>query len=105
MQINELWAIAAILGMLWSGLRYGLWRHRESLARWGYELVVMAECLYGPRMGKAKYSYVSAEIYRRLPRLIRLVLTKKELAVLIEASVSQLKENLQKIKEEHNERL
>lgn len=101
--IRAFWGTAVAAALTWSGLRHQLWRHRRALLHWGYELVVMAEYIFGPGGGPIKYAYVSAEIYKRLPKLLKIVITKQELDTLIEASVDQLKTNLKALKTNEKE--
>lgn len=57
-----------------------------------FELVLMAEYLFGPSTGPTKYAYVSSEIYKRLPKVMKLIITQNEIDLLIEKSVETLKE-------------
>ena len=59
-------------------------------------LVVQAEKALGSGSGELKYAYVIEKIYSKLPAIIRLLYTQKELDEIIEESVQKLKELLSK---------
>lgn len=57
-----------------------------------FELVMMAEYLFGPSTGPTKHGFVSGEIYKRLPKVMKLIITQNEIDLLIEKAVETLKE-------------
>ena len=75
------------------------------LVRKGYEgkvkemlfyLVCKAEELYGSGTGELKYSAVVTWVYEKLPPIMRLLFTTKQIDQYIEAAVLQMKEYLSK---------
>ena len=75
------------------------------LVRRGYEskvkemllyLVCKAEELYGSGTGELKYSAVVTWVYEKLPPIMRLLFTTKQIDQYIEAAVLQMKEYLSK---------
>nr|DAT14966.1 MAG TPA: holin [Caudoviricetes sp.] len=75
------------------------------LIRRGYEskvkemllyLVCKAEELYGSGTGELKYSAVVTWVYEKLPPIMRLLFTTKQIDCYIEAAVLQMKEYLSK---------
>lgn len=75
------------------------------LVRKGYEskvkemlfyLVCKAEELYGSGTGELKYSAVVTWIYEKLPPIVKLLFTTKQIDQYIEAAVLQMKEYLSK---------
>ena len=75
------------------------------LVRKGYEskvkemlfyLVCKAEELYGSGTGELKYSAVVTWIYEKLPPIVKLLFTTKQIDGYIEAAVLQMKEYLSK---------
>lgn len=75
------------------------------LVRRGYEskvkemllyLVCKAEELYGSGTGELKYSAVVTWVYEKLPPIMRLLFTTKQIDCYIEAAVLQMKEYLSK---------
>jgi hypothetical protein len=75
------------------------------LVRKGYEskvkemllyLVCKAEELYGSGTGELKYSAVVTWVYEKLPPIMRLLFTTKQIDCYIEAAVLQMKEYLSK---------
>jgi len=59
-------------------------------------LVVQAEKALGSGTGELKYAMVVEELYRVLPFILTLLISKKELDNIIESSVQYLKEYLKK---------
>lgn len=62
-------------------------------------LVVQAEKALGSGTGELKYAMVVEELYRVLPFILRMMISKKELDNIIESSVQYLKEYLKKNKD------
>lgn len=58
-------------------------------------LVVEAELLLGSGTGDLKYAYVISKVYDKLPTLIRVLFTQKEINSYIEIAVAKLKELLE----------
>lgn len=59
-------------------------------------LVIQAEKALGSGTGELKYAMVIEELYLALPPIVRLLISKKELDLMIENSVDYLKEYLSK---------
>lgn len=57
-------------------------------------LVVQAEKALGSGTGELKYAMVIEEVYNKLPSILTLLITKKELDTMIENSVKYLKDYL-----------
>lgn len=57
-------------------------------------LVVQAEKALGSGTGELKYAWVVDNFYNRMPGIIKLLFTKKEIDTMIEQSVQKLKEVL-----------
>lgn len=57
-------------------------------------LVCAAEKQYGSGTGPIKYAYVVEHLYARLPFIIRILYTKKEIDNMIEMAVQKLKDIL-----------
>ena len=57
-------------------------------------LVVQAEKAFGSGTGELKYAYVVEKFYDKLPTIIKLLFTKKEIDTLIETAVQQMKKAL-----------
>lgn len=62
-------------------------------------LVVQAEKALGSGTGELKYAMVVENVYKVLPYILRLLISKKELDNMIESSVQYLKEYLKKDKD------
>lgn len=62
-------------------------------------LVVQAEKALGSGTGELKYAMVVENVYKVLPYILRLLISKKELDNIIESSVQYLKEYLKKDKD------
>lgn len=57
-------------------------------------LVLMAEDKFGPKSGSEKYNYVLGLLYSRLPVIVRIFMTEKQLSALIEEAVIAMKKKL-----------
>jgi hypothetical protein len=62
-------------------------------------LVVQAEKALGGGTGELKYAMVVEELYKALPLILTMLISKKELDNMIEGSVQYLKEYLKKDKD------
>ena len=62
-------------------------------------LVVQAEKALGSGTGELKYAMVVEELYKALPYILTILISKKELDNLIESSAQYLKEYLKKDKD------
>jgi len=60
-----------------------------------YYLVHEAEKRFGAGTGDTKYAYVVAQVYPKLPTVVRLFMTEKALDTLIDKSVKELEYRLQ----------
>lgn len=78
----------SVLGFLWYIGK------KELVFKVVYGLVCKAEKLFGSGTGELKYAYVVAEIYKRLPFIVTIFLTRRQLDSYIESSVQKLKEFL-----------
>lgn len=85
---------AILVGIGKYGLKVYLSKSRVNFYDLAYELVITAETIFGSGTGPLKYAYVIEHFYDKIPRLIRVVLTKKEVSVLIETAVIALKKSL-----------
>jgi len=70
----------------------------EAVRKIVLSLVVQAEKALGSGTGELKYAMVVENIYRVLPFILTLLLSKKELDIIIENAVDYMKEYL-KVKE------
>ena len=59
-----------------------------------FYLVTEAEAQYGGGTGALKYAAVTAWLYERLPAIVRLLLTTKQIDLLIENAVLRMKKYL-----------
>lgn len=57
-------------------------------------LVIKAETMYGGKTGQLKFSAVCDWIYEKLPAIVRLFVTSKDIAELIEDAVDEMKKYL-----------
>lgn len=86
--------LAMLVGIGKYGVKVYLSKSRVNFYDLAYELVKAAEIIFGSGTGPIKYAFVIDNFYGNLPRLIRLVLTKKEASILIENAVIALKKSL-----------
>lgn len=61
-----------------------------------FYLVCKAEIVYGSGTGNLKYSQVTCWIYERLPKIIQIIFTQKEIDKLLESAVQDMKTWLSK---------
>ena len=61
-----------------------------------FYLVTQAEAEFGSGTGDLKYAAVTTWLYERIPVIVKLFFTAKQIDVLIEAAVEQMKEYLKK---------
>ncbi len=72
-------------------LKYG---YRKKVDKMLFYLVIKAEKEFGGNTGKLKYSAVTTWVYEKLPNILKIIFTDKEIDTLIEESVNQMKEYL-----------
>lgn len=84
-----------ILGLLFLYKR----NKKEFVRKVVLSLVVQAEKALGSGTGELKYAMVVEELYKALPLILTLLISKKELDNIIESSVQYLKEYLKKDKD------
>lgn len=72
---------------------------KEFVRKVVLSLVVQAEKALGSGTGELKYAMVVENVYKVLPTILTLLITKKELDNIIESSVQYLKEYLKKDKD------
>lgn len=73
-------------------------RFKKQVAGFLLDLVIEAENHYGSGTGKAKLSYASGIIYKRLPAIAKLVLSQKEIEKIITKGAAELEEYLKTMK-------
>jgi len=61
-----------------------------------FYLVTQAEAEYGSGTGDLKYAAVTTWLYERMPAIVKLFFTAKQIDAMIEAAVDQMKEYLKK---------
>lgn len=61
-----------------------------------FYLVTQAEAEFGSGTGDLKYAAVTTWLYERIPAILKLFFTAKQIDALIEAAVDQMKEYLSK---------
>lgn len=61
-----------------------------------FYLVTQAEAEFGSGTGDLKYAAVTTWLYERIPVIVKLFFTAKQIDALIEAAVEQMKEYLKK---------
>ena len=73
-----------------------LWRNnnRELVSKMILSLVVQAEKTLGSGTGDLKYALVVDGVYTKLPRIITLLYSKRDIDKMIQSGVSKLKEML-----------
>lgn len=57
-------------------------------------LVVAAEQQFGGKTGEVKFSYVAEKLYEKLPVIIQILFTEKDIANMIEDAVDKMKQLL-----------
>lgn len=67
---------------------------RDIIKKIALSLVVQAEKHLGSGTGELKYAWVVEHLYEKLPKVIRILYTRKEIDNLIETAVQKLKEVL-----------
>lgn len=67
---------------------------RDIIKKIALSLVVQAEKALGSGTGELKYAWVVEHLYSKLPKVIRILYTRKEIDNLIETAVQKLKEVL-----------
>ncbi|WP_333638227.1 hypothetical protein [Tissierella praeacuta] len=72
---------------------------KEFVRKVVLSLVVQAEKALGSGTGELKYAMVVEELYKSLPLILTMLISKKELDIMIESSVQYLKEYLEKDKD------
>lgn len=88
-------ALLLIIGLLFLYKR----GKKEFVRQVVLSLVVQAEKALGSGTGELKYAMVVEELYKTLPLVLTMLISKKELDNLIEGSVQYLKEYLKKDKD------
>lgn len=66
----------------------------DKLQHLAYKLVCRAEDKFGGGTGGAKYEYVSKEIYKRVPKVMKIIITPDVIGEIIEFAVQEMKELL-----------
>lgn len=61
-----------------------------------FYLVTRAEAEYGSGTGELKYAAVTTWLYERMPAIIKIFFTAKQIDAMIEAAVQQMKDYLSK---------
>lgn len=59
-----------------------------------YYIVVKAEALFGDGTGEIKYSFVQDYLYDKLPPIVRLFVSEKQIDKMIEDAVKEMKRQL-----------
>lgn len=72
---------------------------KEFVRKVVLSLVVQAEKALESGTGELKYAMVVEELYKSLPLILTMLISKKELDIMIESSVQYLKEYLEKDKD------
>lgn len=67
---------------------------KDLVARIIYGLVVQAEQQLGSKTGQEKYAHVMAQVYAKLPLILRLLFTKDDIELFLEDAVLALKNRL-----------
>lgn len=67
---------------------------KEAVKRIVYALVVQAEKQLGSKTGTSKRAVVFAELYKRLPWVIRILFTQSDIEKMIDESLAELKKFL-----------
>jgi hypothetical protein len=80
--------VVAFIGLLAWLIKRG---KKDLVKKIVYDLVVKAEATLGSGTGDLKYNMVVAAVYDKLPLIIRLLFTKKEIDKLITEAVDWLK--------------
>ena len=88
-------ALLLIIGLLFLYKR----GKKELVRQVVLSLVVQAEKALGSGTGELKYAIVVDELYKTLPLVLTMLISKKELDNLIEGSVQYIKEYLKKDKD------
>ena len=78
-------AIVSVLYLYYNG-------NKDYLRKVVLNLVREAEGLLGRKTGELKYAYVVSEVYKRLPKILTIFITKEFLNNLIEDGVYKLKD-------------
>jgi hypothetical protein len=68
-----------------------------------FYLVIKAEQEFGSKTGQAKFAAVITWLYDRLPAIVKLIFTKKQISDLIEDGVKRMKEYIEKLPAEAKE--
>jgi len=84
--------VIAIIGLL---VLYKLGK-KDTVKKIVLALVVQAEKTLGSGTGELKYAMVIDAMYNKLPFILRLLFTKKEMDTFIEEAVSKMKDILSK---------
>lgn len=74
------------------GLRMG---YKKKICKMLYDLVCKAEKEFGGETGELKFNIVAAAIYEKLPVIITLLFTEKDIEKLIEEAVKAMKKTLE----------
>lgn len=70
------------------------YKKRDMIKQILLSLVVQAEKALGSGTGELKYAWVLDHFYNKMPAIIKLLFTKKEIDIMIEDSVKRLKDIL-----------
>lgn len=82
-------AVVAVLFFVAKG------KYRKIAKRILLSLVVAAEQQFGGKTGEVKFSYVAEKLHEKLPFVVQLLFTEKEIANMIEEAVDKMKKFLE----------
>ena len=86
--IIAIFAVAAVLFFIAKG------KYRKIAKRILLSLVVAAEQQFGGKTGEIKFSYVAEKLHEKLPFVVQLLFTEKDIANMIAEAVCKMKEIL-----------
>jgi hypothetical protein len=69
-------------------------KYRKVSKRILLSLVVAAERQFGEKTGEVKFSYVAEKLHEKMPFIVQILYTEKDIANMIEDAVDEMKELL-----------
>ena len=69
-------------------------KYRKVAKRILLSLVVAAEQQFGGKTGEVKFSYVAEKLHEKLPFIVQILFTEKDIANMIEEAVDKMKQYL-----------
>jgi len=92
--IGSIIVIIAVLAIVAVMFFVAKGKYRKVAKQILLSLVVRAETKFGSGTGEVKFSYVAEKLYEKMPLIVQILYTEKDIANMIEEAVAKMKQYL-----------